>query len=183
MNGSARTDAAGALVHLQRRRILISFVIATVGMLAPRVRASAAAPGSVEPSAEKWQRVLQDMFPHEGIDASLYLVPAEALTSAAAKDPATRSLLLEGWSTLDRAAGDDWLHAPADARLRALSEITGTPLFVLLRQTTVFTFYGNPQVWQAFGYDGDAWSFGGYLSRGLVTVDWLPNPPAPPGGD
>jgi len=38
--------------------------------------------------------------------------------------------------------------------------------------------YTNPEVWAKFGYEGDAWKFGGYAGNNLVTVDWLPDPPA-----
>jgi hypothetical protein len=98
--------------------------------------------------------------------------------AAAEKDASARALLAEGWRHLSAAAGGTWSAADAERRTRALASIAGTPLFALLRQTTVFTFYNHPGVWSAFGYDGDAWSFGGWLGKGVNTIDWLPDPPA-----
>ena len=159
-----------------RRRLLVGFVIAAVGAVPGRLRALESAQGDADGiiDASDWQAVLQTMFPHEGLDAALYGVTATALVGAAAKDPATGALLGEGWRSLNRAAGGSFRAAPAAARTSAVASIVGTPFFTVLRQTTVFTFYANPTVWEAFGYDGDAWRFGGWLGKGVDTIDWLP---------
>lgn len=167
---------------LDRRRLLVSFIIATAGALGARSFPAAAEPADMSPAAADFRSVLKTMFPHDGIDVALYQVPADALLSAAEKDAGTRQMLEAGWQSLRQAVGGDWDAATEQARVRAIAAIAGTPFFGLLRQTTVFTFYGNPKVWEAFGYEGDAWNFGGYLGKGLVTVDWLPDPPAPSGG-
>jgi hypothetical protein len=57
-----------------------------------------------------------------------------------------------------------------------MATLAATPFFNLLRQTMVFTFYNKPANWASFGYRSDAWSFGGWLARGVDTIDWLPNP-------
>lgn len=158
---------------LVRRRVLVAFVVASVAGLAPR---AFAAEDSSVPAATvaDWQAVLETMFPHERLDRALYAIPAGALLGAAEKDPATRALLADGWQALNRAAGGAFATAGAEARTRAIASIAGTPLFTVLRQTTVFTFYASPAVWAAFGYDGDAWRFGGWLGKGVDTIDWLP---------
>lgn len=161
-----------------RRRMLVSFVVAFAGTAIARdLRAdtpAAPAAGTVD----DWRSVLESMFPHERVDRALYGVPAGALVGAAEKDPAARALLADGWRRLNEAAGGTWSAADPAARTRALATTEHTPLFVMLRQTTVFTFYNHPDVWAAFGYDGDAWRFGGWLGRGVDSIDWLPDPPA-----
>jgi hypothetical protein len=160
-----------------RRRLLVAFVLASVGAYAPR--ALAADTTSVPAAgAADWQAVLETMFPHESVDRALYAVPAGALLGAAEKDPSTAALLAAGWQSLNAAAGGSFATASPELRTRAIASIAGSPLFAVLRQTTVFTFYASPEVWAAFGYDGDAWRFGGWLGRGLNTIDWLPDPPA-----
>lgn len=176
-----QTDSA-ATGSLDRRQFLVSFIIATAGALSARSFPAAAEPADTSPTSTDWQSVLETMFPHDNVDRSLYGVPADALVGAAEKDAGTRQLLEAGWRSLSQAAGGDWSSATGEARSRAIATIVGTPFFVLLRQTTVFTFYGNPKVWEVFGYEGDAWPFGGYLGKELVTVDWLPDPPAPAEG-
>jgi len=159
---------------LERREFLVAAVIATASALVPQIaRSNDAAIGT----AADWQNVLQAMFPHPMLGANFYGVPAGALIASADKDPATRELLAHGWRRLSGEAGGDWSGANAASKHAALTGIVGTPLFGLLRQTTVFTLYANPDVWKAFGYDGDAWHIGGYAGDALVTVDWLPDPP------
>lgn len=175
-------SAAGGSPALDRRHFLVSLIIATAGALSARTLPAAAEQAEEAPTAADWQSVLETMFPHDSVDRALYRAPAEALVGAADKDAGTRQLLESGWRSLRQAAGGDWAAATEQARLGAIEATNGSPLFALLRQTTVFTFYGNPKVWEAFGYDGDAWVFGGYLGKGLVTVDWLPSPPAPAEG-
>jgi len=174
--------AANSAMRLDRRRFLESLIIAAAGALGMRGTVALAESSDMGPTADDWQSVLETMFPHTGIDPALYRVPAGALVGAAEKDTAARQLLESGWQALTKAAGGDWAAASHDAREKALASMTATPLFALLRQTTVYTFYGNPKVWEAFGYEGDAWRFGGYLRKGVDTIDWLPLPPAPTSG-
>jgi hypothetical protein len=170
------TDSADLVPDIERRRFLTSLIIATAGALVTRTAAADTQDAS-SATATDWQGVLTTMFPHDSIEPSLYMVPAGALAAASEKDPGARRLLDDGWRLLQQATGGDWHGATNEARTRAISSIVGTPVFALLRQTTVFTFYGNPKVWEAFGYEGDAWSFGGYVGKGLNTIDWLPDPP------
>lgn len=164
-----------------RRRMLVSFVVAFAGTaLARESRADEPATPAAQSAGtvDDWRSVLESMFPHERVAGALYAVPAGALVGAAEKDSAARALLADGWRRLNAAAGGAWSAADPAARTRALATIEHTPLFVMLRQTTVFTFYNHPDVWAAFGYDGDAWRFGGWLGKGVDSIDWLPDPPA-----
>lgn len=169
-------------VDATRRRLLVAFVVACAGAAVVRgAAAGAASQADAAPlgtgSADDWRSVLEAMFPHERVERALYGVPAGALVAAAEQDPAARALLADGWRRLNEAAGGAWETADAAARTRAVGAIAGTPLFAMLRQTTVFTFYNHPDVWAAFGYEGDAWRFGGWLGKGVDTIDWLPDPP------
>ncbi len=160
---------------IDRRQILISFVISTAAALAPRALQAAA---RVTATAADWQSVIETMFPHPDIDRSLYRVTADALSAAGTKDTSTAQVLADGWTRLAAMTEGTWHEATAERRIAALAAIVASPLFALVRQTVVFTFYGNPSVWKEFGYEGDAWRFGGYAARNLVgTIDWVPNPP------
>jgi hypothetical protein len=159
---------------IDRRQFLVGAIALAAAQLCP-LGARAAEPQDPGSEAE-WRSVLMTMFPHPDLDPALYQPAAAALVAAAA-DPNVRGLLAAGRASLAAAAGGDWASADAAARTRAIAATAGTPLFVLLRQTTVFTFYNDPKVWARFGYEGDAFSFGGWLVRGLDTIDWLPDLP------
>lgn len=177
MGNAKSTESPDDVTDTDRRQFLTSLIIAAAGALVIRTTEAATEPGAPSATAADWQSVLETMFPHDHIDRALYAVPAGALVSAAAKDPGVRQLLDGGWRSLQQATGGNWPAASEEVRSRAIASIVGTPLFSLLRQTTVFTFYGNPKVWAAFGYEGDAWVRGGYVGKELNTIDWLPDPP------
>jgi hypothetical protein len=160
--------------EIDRRQFLVGAITLAAAQLCP-LGALAADPQDPGTEAE-WRSVLMTLFPHPGLDPALYQPAAAALVAAAA-DPNVRALLAAGRASLAEAAGGAWGAADAAARTRAVATTVGTPLFVLLRQTAVFTFYNDPKVWAEFGYVGDAWSFGGWIDRGVDTIDWLPDPP------
>lgn len=167
-------------IEADRRSLLIALIVAAVGRQSVLDAVAAPVPPpapQTSPTQADWELVLRTMFPHERVDAALFSIPAGALVDAAAKDPATRALLVDGWSQLGLSVGGPWSAAPVEARLAALERMAATSFFALLRQTAVFTFYANPKVWEGVGYEGDAWRFGGYAGPSLDSLDWLPSPP------
>jgi hypothetical protein len=158
---------------IDRRQFLVAVITVAAAQLCPQlVRAEQ----QRDPGTEaEWRSVLMTMFPHPDLDPALYQPAAAALVAAAA-DPKVRQLLADGRAELVAAVAGSWQDATPAARTAAVAAIVGTPLFVLLRQTTVFTFYNDPAVWARFGYEGDAFSFGGWERRGVDTIDWLPDP-------
>ena len=52
-----------------------------------------------------------------------------------------------------------------------------TAFFQTIRFKTIAVLYNNPLVWQAFGYEGEAFEYGGYIERGFDDLGWLPDPP------
>jgi hypothetical protein len=121
--------------------------------------------------------VVQTIYPHPNVDTELYGVALDALKGAASQ-PAVANLLTDGIKDLTQRAGAAWPALSPEKRTELLRQIEPTPFFQTLRATTVFTFYNQPKIWEAFGYEGDAWAKGGYLARGLNDIDWLSEPKA-----
>jgi len=46
-----------------------------------------------------------------------------------------------------------------------------------VRVKTLLVLYDNPIAWAHFGYQGEAFSKGGYLLRGFNDLKWLPEVP------
>jgi hypothetical protein len=141
--------------------------------------------GSAAPltAAVKAQLLLmaQRIFPHPGLSAETYSVVVGALEGAAGQAAPVAAMLIAGSADLDRAAAGAFAQRSADEQTSLLKAIEATPFFQTVRATAVFTFYSQPAVWQAFGYEGDAWAKGGYLGRGLNDINWLPEPKSPMG--
>jgi hypothetical protein len=157
---------------IERREFLVAIALTGASMAAAR---AALGPESGRPTQADWKSVLEVMFPHDGFDRALYAPPAAALSASAQKDAAAADTLARGWKVLNQAAGGRWRDASPAARARAIALILGTPLFPMLRGTMLMTFYNDPKVWSLCGYEGDAWSRGGYAGPGLLQVDWLPD--------
>ena len=65
----------------------------------------------------------------------------------------------------------------AQAVTASFSAIESGPFFQSVRRKTVLVLYANPIAWAHFGYEGEAFSKGGYLFRGFNDLKWLPEVP------
>jgi hypothetical protein len=52
-----------------------------------------------------------------------------------------------------------------------------SPFVQKVRGICITTLYNNEMAFAHFGYEGDAFSKGGYLLRGFSDLSWLANPP------
>lgn len=116
--------------------------------------------------------------PHDKLEDAAYAFVIRALDAAAAKDEALRKQLEEGIATL----GAGFAGAPESRRVEALRELEATPFFQNLRVQTLQVLYSTPLAYAYFGYEGEAFSKGGYLQRGFNDLRWLPEVPLGDGG-
>jgi hypothetical protein len=166
----------------RRRALLIASARTALLLLAPAsLRALAGAEpapaGLAEPERSTLLLVARRLYPHDDLPDRPYLGAVEALAGAA-QDPTVREVIRAGLARLDEVSGGAWAAAPAAQQTAALESVASEPFFGIVRQTTAFALYNDPAVWEAFGYGGDAWRYGGYLNRGLADIDWLPHPGA-----
>jgi hypothetical protein len=111
--------------------------------------------------------------PHDQLDDAPYALVVQALDRAAAADSATLTLLRNGLAGLPAGFGT----AAESERVAALKAVETTPFFKSVRATTLMTLYASPLVYAYFGYEGEAFSKGGYLLRGFNDLRWLPEVP------
>jgi hypothetical protein len=111
--------------------------------------------------------------PHDKLDDAPYALVVQALDGNAARDAATLALLRQGVSGL----GAGFATTPESERIAALKTIESTFFFKSVRATTLMTLYASPLVYAYFGYEGEAFSKGGYLLRGFNDLRWLPEVP------
>ncbi len=110
--------------------------------------------------------------PHDKLDDAAYAFVVRALDTAAA-DAATAALLRDGLAKL----GAGFAAAPESTRVAALQALAATPFFKTVRATTLTSLYASPLAYAHFGYEGEAFSKGGYLTRGFNDLRWLPEVP------
>jgi hypothetical protein len=111
--------------------------------------------------------------PHDGLDDVPYALVVHELDDTAAKDATMLALLRQGVSAL----GAGFATAGETERVAALQALESTPFFKSVRATTLVTLYASPLVYAYFGYEGEAFSKGGYLLRGFNDLRWLPEVP------
>jgi hypothetical protein len=111
--------------------------------------------------------------PHDKLEDAAYAFVIRALDTAAAEDEALHKQLQAGVASL----GAGFASAPENERVAALRRVEATPFFQNLRVQTLSVLYSTPLAYAYFGYEGEAFSKGGYLLRGFNDLRWLPDVP------
>lgn len=117
--------------------------------------------------------VSRTICPHDGLEDAAYAVVVKAVDGAAAKDPETLATLREGL----RRIGAGFASADEPERVRRLKAVEKSTFFKTMRNQTLATLYTTPMAYAYFGYQGEAFSKGGYLFRGFNDLHWLPDVP------
>jgi hypothetical protein len=111
--------------------------------------------------------------PHDKLEDAAYALVVRAIDTAVAKNAALRKQYKEGIAGL----GTNFVSAPEEARVTALKKAESSAFFQTLRVDTLQTLYATPMAYAHFGYEGEAFSKGGYLYRGFNDLRWLPEVP------
>src|SRR5918996_6388467 len=130
--------------------------------------------------AEEAQTLLQAlrvMYPHESLSDQYYAQVVAALDQDAKGDEAVAAMLKDGVARLDQAGPVPFIELSEGNQRKALDAIATSDFFQTVRFKTIAVFYNNPLVWEAFGYEGEAFAHGGYVERGFDDLGWLPDPP------
>jgi hypothetical protein len=106
-----------------------------------------------------------------------YAQVVAALDQDAKGDPTVAAMLKDGVAGLDQAGPVPFALLSEGNQRRALDAIATSDFFQTIRGKTILVLYNQPLVWQAFGYEGEAFEYGGYIERGFDDLAWLPDPP------
>ena len=135
-----------------------------------------------EREAKRLLRLTQVIFPHRDMPEAINALAVVDLDTAAygdagMADTPMAKAIREGLVRLDEETGGDWMAASAEAQLAAVEAITDTELFQTVRGRCITSLYDNDLAFAHFGYEGEAFSKGGYIGRGFDDLAWLPDPP------
>ncbi len=111
--------------------------------------------------------------PHDQLEDAAYALVVRSIDSTAARDPAVRRMYRDGIAAL----GSQFATGSEEQRVQALRNVESTPFFQTLRVSTLQVLYASPIAYAYFGYEGEAFSKGGYLFRGFNDLRWLPEVP------
>ena len=117
--------------------------------------------------------IARTIAPHDSLEDAAYAVVVRSIDLDVAANPSTRALVSSGLESL----GDGFVAATETARVQMLTAIETSEFFRLMRSRTLATLYSTELAYAHFGYEGEAFSKGGYLARGFDQLDWLPDVP------
>jgi hypothetical protein len=111
--------------------------------------------------------------PHDRLEDAAYALVVRALDGDAAHDAAALARLRSGLASL----GAGFASADEASRVAALKQVESSAFFQGVRVKTLQVLYSSPMGYAYFGYEGEAFSKGGYLTRGFNDLKWLPEVP------
>jgi hypothetical protein len=173
-------------VPLARREFLkgtavLTGVIAqgtTLSMLTPSLTWAAELSVLNEMEGKFLMRLTQVIFPHKKMPEAINAIAVKDLDGAA-KDAAVAKDMRDGIEALNKAVGGgNWLAASPADQLSAVKANTSLALFQKVRGQCITSLYDNQLAYAHFGYEGEAFNKGGYITRGFNDLKWLPDPPA-----
>ncbi len=115
----------------------------------------------------------RDIYPHDHVSDQYYAAAVKGFDSADSKDK-----IAAGVSALDIAAQGrgyaDYLSVPWELeRVEILRSMEKSSFFQTMRGNLITGLYNNKEVWPLFGYEGESYSKGGYISRGFDDIAWI----------
>jgi hypothetical protein len=120
----------------------------------------------------------RSIAPHDKLDDAAYALVIQAVDADAAKDAKTLKMIKEGVAAL----GTGFVAGSESERVEALKKIESSAFFQTMRLKTLQVLYSSPIAYAYFGYEGEAFSKGGYLFRGFNDLRWLAEVPDEDGG-
>ncbi len=168
--------------HLDRREFLRTTTGVLTGLIAVGSPLALVAPGRAwavdlsaltNAEASTLMAVARTIAPHDKLDDAAYALVIKAVDSDAAKDAALHKALQQGITNL----GAGFAKSAEPDRVAALKKIESTQFFITIRLKTLQVLYSTQLAYAYFGYEGEAFSKGGYVLRGFNDLRWLPEVP------
>jgi len=122
--------------------------------------------------------MIRTIAPHDGLDDAAYALVVNSIDADGAASSEAGDSLKAGIASL----GEGFARLPEDERVQRLKAIESGTFFQSMRVKTLMVLYSNPIAWAHFGFEGEAFSKGGYLLRGFNDLKWLPDVPLPDSG-
>jgi len=118
--------------------------------------------------------VARTIAPHDKLDDAAYALVVKAVDGDATKDAGTLNMIKGGLAEL----GAGFAASSENERVEVLKKAESSAFFQAMRLKTLQVLYSSEIAYAYFGYEGEAFSKGGYLFRGFNDLRWLPEVPA-----
>jgi len=175
------------LVNLNRRELLKTTTGLLTGLMVAGSPLAMMARGRAwavdltalsSPEGVALMAMARTIAPHDKLEDAAYAMVVRAIDSDASKDESACKMIREGLARL----GPEFPASAENERVAVLKKIESSAFFQMMRQKTMQVLYATPLAYAYFGYEGEAFSKGGYLLRGFNDLRWLPEVPLEDGG-
>jgi hypothetical protein len=117
--------------------------------------------------------MVRTILPHDKLDDLAYAQVVKAVDQQSHSDSQFAALIKDGIQQL----GSEFSKNTESQRVETLKKIESSEFFQSMRQKSVQILYATTFAYSYFGYEGEAFSKGGYLFRGFNDLHWLPEVP------
>lgn len=115
-------------------------------------------------------QMARDVYPHDHVPDKFYAIAMKGYDA-----PEKAEMIEAGIADLDQRAGPGGYRGLGweDERVALLREIEDGEFFQTIRGGMVIGLYNQKELWPLFGYEGESYSKGGYITRGFDDIEWL----------
>jgi hypothetical protein len=175
-------ESVNEIVNVERREVLKTVTGVLTGLVVAGTPLAMIARGRIwaidlttisSSEGASLMAMARTIAPHDKLDDAAYAIVVQAIDSDARKDENTRKMIEEGLSVL----GAGFPAGAESERVAALKKMESSEFFQAMRVKTLQVLYSTPLAYAYFGYEGEAFSKGGYLFRGFNDLRWLPEVP------
>lgn len=182
----ARVERTGQdAPHAGRRHALKSMAVLS-GMLVAGSALGLAAPSLAwalevkhlnQAQADSVLALVKTLYPHAKMPDAVYALAVKDIDEWSATDDG-KTVVADGIRRIDAKGGRGWTKASAKRRHDLVAANIEDPYVQKVRARCLTSLYDNELAYTHFGYQGEAFSKGGYIFRGFNDLTWLPDPPA-----
>jgi hypothetical protein len=147
-----------------------------LGLLAPTLSWALELKHLAQTEADGVLMLAKTLYPHRDLPDAVYALVVKDMDDYAT-DGTALSSVQAGIKSLNAHVGGEFTRASDDRRRQVVTRLIDSPFVQKVRGICITTLYDNEMAFVHFGYEGDAFSKGGYLLRGFNDLSWLPNPP------
>lgn len=148
-----------------------------IGLLAPSLSWALEVKHLKQDQANVTLALAKVLYPHKKLPDAVYALAVKDIDAYAA-DAENSKIVAAGVAALNAKANGKFAKAAAAKKHKIVEELIKTDAFIQkVRGTCITALYNNEMAFAHFGYQGEAFSKGGYIFRGFNDLTWLPNPP------
>ena len=172
--GTLRSGGLTRRALLSRAAVASATLMTGIGFVAGRDAAWAVELTTLKPETMATLIVMaRDLYPHDRLGDEFYAVAMKGYDK-----PEEAEAIEAGVAALDAAAQgagySSYAAVPWEAdRVAILRAMEEGAFFQKIRGGMVTGLYNQKELWPLFGYEGESYSKGGYISRGFDDIAWL----------